>query len=126
MSEDLSSGLAHCQAFGVFALRHSVLADERLLPLPGLDHCDNCGVCQVAGLTCKVRIRYKKEVTGRSRVLIHQCLVCQNRRKLTGLVNRRREPVSRKKTKRKSELAAMLEKKKNPKLTLSLLEFMKS
>lgn len=124
-AEKLSSGLAHCQPFGVFALRHSVLADEQLLPLPGLDHCDKCGVCQVAGLTCNIRIQYKKEATGRTRVLIHRCLVCQNRRKLTGLVNRRREPVSRKK-KRKSELAAMLEKKKNPKLTLSLLEFMKS
>lgn len=127
--------LAHFKCLSAVSKCHAVASDNHIyntgITPPRADaHCDACGIMHVPGLTLSTRISYLKSKKARSRTLHITCLVCRHIRVEKCLLDAKpvqeiKVKVSKGKKKR-SDLSALLEAKKQQKLktTLSLMEFM--
>lgn len=138
--------LAHFAPFGPILRQHAVRADSiacnNALNYPAhFSHCPNCGIMSVCGLTSLYSIKYKrhksKSLKGkkiRDRSLHINCLNCGHtdiRRTLIMKKEVQETPVRQdqpKRKKNKSQLSALLDKKreqeKSVKPTLDLMSFM--
>lgn len=133
--------LAHFKPLNPILRQHAVTTDmfacENALNYPShFNHCPKCGVMAISGLTCYNKIVYSKlKVSkGRKRSLHTKCISCGHIEIKNCLINKKEvAPVRTDQTKRKkkkTELSALLGKKKelekeqSSKPILDLMSFM--
>lgn len=134
--------LAHYKPLHPILRQHAVTADtfafENALNYPPhFNHCSKCGIMAISGLTSFNKIVYNKikGSKGRKRNFHSKCVGCGHIEIKTGLINKKEVATMKtdqtKRKKKKTELSALLGKKKefekeqSAKPTLDLMSFMK-